>query len=88
MNSVRNWAASAAMAALLVLGPVIAFLIVIAAEIQVDLLMEAGTAADCAVAAGAIGWFLFRKMWPRAKVAAQSGRKGARNEPAAATPPI
>ena len=39
-----------------------AFLIVIAAEMLIDALMEAGVAADCAVAAGAIGWVLFRRM--------------------------
>jgi hypothetical protein len=87
MNSVRNWAASAAIAALLVLGPVIAFLIVIAAEIQVDLLMEAGTAADCAVAAGAIAWVLFRKLSPHLKVAAQPGRRQRSGKPALANPP-
>jgi hypothetical protein len=87
MNNVRNWAASAAIASLLLLSPFVAFLIVIAAEMQIDLLMEAGTAADCAVAAGAIGSVLFRKLAPHREVATQSGREQRSDEPALAAPP-
>jgi hypothetical protein len=52
-------------AALILFSPVIAFLMVIVAEMQIDLLMESGTIADCAIAVGAIGWLLCRKFWPQ-----------------------
>jgi hypothetical protein len=66
----------------------VAFLIVIAAEMQIDLLMEAGTAADCTIAAGAIGWVLFRRLSPHREVAAQSGQEQRSDEPAFAAPPM
>jgi hypothetical protein len=56
MGSVRNWAVGSSIAALILLSLIVAFLMVIVAEMQIDLLKEAGTAADCAIAAGAIGW--------------------------------
>jgi hypothetical protein len=61
MSSVRNWAVGSVIAALILLSPVVAFLIVIIAELVIDFAMEAGTAVDCTIAAGAIGWALFRK---------------------------
>jgi hypothetical protein len=41
MSSVPSWAARAVIAAVLLLSPVFAFLVVIVAEILIDLLMEA-----------------------------------------------
>jgi hypothetical protein len=35
MNSVRNWAAGSAIAALILLSPVLAFLMVVAAEVVI-----------------------------------------------------
>jgi nitrate reductase gamma subunit len=48
--------------ALVLLSPVIAFLMIITAEVLIDLLMEAGVIGVCAIAAGLIGWALFRRM--------------------------
>jgi hypothetical protein len=61
MSSVRDWAVGSVIAALLLFSPVIAFLMVITAEMVIDLLMAMGIAADCGLAAGAIGWILYRK---------------------------
>jgi hypothetical protein len=87
MNGVRNWAAGLAIAVLILLSPVIAFLMAIAVEMQIDLLVEAGTAADCTIAAGAIGWALFRKYGARPE-APQSGAQGEPDEAAIAAPPM
>jgi membrane protein implicated in regulation of membrane protease activity len=62
MSGARNWAAGAAIAALMVLSPIVAFLVVIAAEMLIDLVMEAGVPVVCTVAAAVIGWVLFRRM--------------------------
>jgi hypothetical protein len=64
MSSVPSWAAGSVIAAVLLLSPVFAFLMVIAAEGLIDLLMEA-PALLALVAAGVIGWSLRRKRWPR-----------------------
>ena len=72
-NPVRNCAVGSAIAALILLGPVAAFLMVAAAEMLIDLLIVGGTSAVCAVAAGGIGLVLSRKFWQRHKVAHQSG---------------
>ena len=69
---VRNYAVGSAIAALILLGPVAAFLMVIAAEMLIDLLIAGGTSAVCAVAAGSIGLVLSRKFWQRHRVARQS----------------
>ena len=41
----------------------IAFLMIIAAEMLIDLLMEPRTTAVSAIAIGAVGWALFRRFW-------------------------
>jgi hypothetical protein len=87
MSSVRNWAAGSAIAALILFSPIVAFLMVIVAEIQIDLLMEAGATADCTIAAGAIGWALWRKYGAQLE-ARQSGAEGAPEEAAIAAPPM
>jgi hypothetical protein len=71
-NPVRNFAVGSGIAALILLGPVAALLMVAAAEMLIDLLIVGGTSAVCAVAAGGIGLVLSRKFWQRHKVAHQS----------------
>jgi hypothetical protein len=75
MSNVRNWAVVSAIAALVLLSPVVAFLIVITAEMLIDVVTEVGATSVCAAAAGAIGWVLFRKHRPRVKVTPQSGQE-------------
>jgi hypothetical protein len=71
MNSVRDWTAGVAMTVTILLGPIIAFLTVVAAEVLTDLLNEKAVIAAIvvfAVAAGVIGWvllwLLFHRMSP------------------------
>ena len=72
VNPIRNYAFGSVIAALILLSPVIAFLMVIAAEMLIDLLMVGGTSAVCAVAAGGIGLVLSRKFRRRPEVIHQS----------------
>jgi hypothetical protein len=51
MGSVRNWAAGSAIVALILLSPIVAFLVVILAEMLIDLVMEVGVPVVCAIAA-------------------------------------
>jgi hypothetical protein len=61
MRSVRNWAVGSAIVGLILLGPFVAFLVVIAAEILIDVLIEAGVPVVlCLVTAGVLGWVLLR----------------------------
>jgi uncharacterized membrane protein len=83
MSSLRTCAAQSVITAVLLFSPALAFLMAIAAEILIDLLVEAGAPAILdLVAVGAIGWVLFRKMSPRPKGAPLS----ADDEPAIAAP--
>jgi len=50
-----------------------AFLVAIAAEMLIDLLMVGGTGAVCAVAVGGAGLVLSRKFWRHPEVVHQSG---------------
>ena len=72
VNPIRYYAFGSVFAGLILLSPVLAFLMVIAAEILIDLLMVGGTSAACAVAAGGIGLVLCRKFWRRPNVLRQS----------------
>ena len=72
MRSVRIWAAVSSSAALILLSPVVAFFMVIAAEVLIDGLMEAGVTGVSAIAIGAIGWVQFRRIW-RSEIAQLSG---------------
>ena len=72
VNPIRNYAFGSVITALILLGPVIAFLMAIAAEMLIDSLMVGGTSAVCAVAAGGIGLVLCRKFWRRPEVVQQS----------------
>ena len=72
VNPIRNYAVGSVISALILLGPVVTFLVVIAAEMLTDLLMVGGTSAVCAVVAGGIGLVLSRKYWRRTEVVHQS----------------
>jgi hypothetical protein len=61
MAKFRNWVSAAFVAALILLGPLIAFVAVVAAEISADVLTEAGTTAIWLVVAGSIASVLLRK---------------------------
>ena len=65
-NSMRNfptWAPLSILTVAVLLSPVLAFLIAIAVEILIGLLVEAGAPVlPALVATGAIGWLLFRKL--------------------------
>jgi hypothetical protein len=71
-NPIRNYAVGSAITALILLGPVVTFLIVIAAEMLTDLMMVGGTSAVCAIVAGSIGLVLSRKFWQRFAVVHQA----------------
>ena len=72
VNPIRNYAFRSLITALILLSPVIAFLMAIAAEMLIDLLMVQGTSAVCAVAAGGIGLVLSCRFWRRPEVVHQS----------------
>jgi hypothetical protein len=65
-NTMRNlptWAPLSLIMVAVLLSPVLAFLIAIALEILIGLLVEAGAPVlPALIAAGAIGWLLFRKL--------------------------
>ena len=65
MSNLRNWALGSAVMALILLGPIIVFLVVIGAEMLCDMVATRGVTAVCVVAAGAIGWGLLRPFRPR-----------------------
>jgi predicted DNA repair protein MutK len=71
VTPVRKYAVGSVITALILLSPVVAFLMVIAAEMLIDLLMVGGTSAVFAVAAGSIGLVLSRKFWRRGEVVKQ-----------------
>ena len=61
-------------AGILLVSPVLVFLMVIAAEVLIDGLMEAGVTAVCAVTVGVLGSVLFRRFrQPSDRAAPQSG---------------
>jgi hypothetical protein len=88
MDSLPTWAAWSVISAVLLLSPALAFLIVVAVEILIDLLMEVGATADCTIAAGAIGWALFRKRSAHPELAPQTGPEQKPDEAALAAPPM
>ena len=73
-------------AALILLSPVVAFLMVIAAEVLIDAMMEAGVIGVSAVAIGAVGWMQFRRIW-RVEIAQLSGQKEVCEASPIAAPP-
>jgi predicted signal transduction protein with EAL and GGDEF domain len=72
VSSVWNWTAGLAVAAFILLSPVVAFLVVVAAEILIDVALAVGVPAVCAVAAAMIGCVLFRRMSSDPELAHQS----------------
>jgi hypothetical protein len=85
VSNVRNWAVASAIAALILLSPIAAFLMVITAEMLIEVGIEARVPAICAAAAGAIGWVLFRKNRPHLQVEPQSEQDEVCDEAAPAT---
>jgi hypothetical protein len=72
VTPIRNYAVGSMITALILLGPVVTFLMVIAAQILIDLLMVGGISAVCAVVAGSIGLVMSRKFWRRPEVVDQA----------------
>ena len=80
MSSVRDWTTGFAVIGTILLGPIIAFLTVVAAEVLIDFLKERAVIAAtavCAVVAGMIRWvllwLLLRRMSPGIHFRALSG---------------
>ena len=88
MPSLRTWVGWSVVAAVLLVSPVLAFLMIIAAEMLIDLLMEAWTTAVCAIAVGGVGWALFRRFWQPSGEKPQSEPGVVSDEGAIAAPPI
>jgi hypothetical protein len=78
MRSVRNWAGASGIAALVLLSPVLAFMMVIAAEV----LIEAGMTGVSAAAIGVVGCMLFRRIL-RLETAREAG-----SDEVCAAPPV
>jgi hypothetical protein len=87
MSSVPNWAVASAIAALILLTPVIAFLMIVRAEAPFGFLIEAKVAAFCIAAACIITWVLFRRRSLRSGTATQSGSEEENDKTAIAAPP-
>ena len=66
VNSIRRYAGRAIACVLVLFSPVVAFFVLIAAEVLVDVVLVAGNDALCAVAAGLTGLVLSRKLRGRA----------------------
>jgi hypothetical protein len=88
VNPIRNYAFGSVITALILLSPVLAFLVIMTAEMLIDLLMVGGTSAVCAVGAGGIGLVLSRKFWRRPEVLRQSERKLVPGETSIAAAPM
>jgi hypothetical protein len=74
MSDVRNWASGFIVAALILFAPIIAFVVVVAAEMLTDLLARVGSPVVWPAAAAALGWVLLRKFGGQARMAqARSG---------------
>jgi len=75
MICVRYWTVASVIAGLILLSPVLAFLAVLAAEVVIDGLMEAGMTGVSAIAIGVVGCMLVRRIL-RPETARQSGSTG------------
>ena len=83
MKSVRCWILASVIAGLILLSPIVAFLMVIAAEMVIDLLMEAGTRAVLSLLmVGVLGWLVSRKQSPPSYGASQAEDDPSSEEPA------
>src|SRR5215813_10232938 len=76
MSNLRYWASGVLVAALTLLGPILAFVLVVAAEMLMDLVANAGATVIWPVVVGAMTWVLLSKF----------GRQGGRNGPDRAGP--
>lgn len=88
MNRVRGWTVASVIAGLILLSPVVAFLMVLSAEMLIDLLMETGAIGVCAIAAVSIGRAVFRRMSRHPSVAPQPVTERVYDDGAIAVPPI
>jgi hypothetical protein len=88
MSSVRNWAASSVIVALILLSPIVAFLVVIAAEMLIGFGMEVEVPIVCAVAAAIAGWVLSRRMSSNPEPAHRSEPELETDETATAAQPM
>jgi hypothetical protein len=61
MSNVRNWASAAVVAGLILLAPIIAFVVVVTAEMLGDVLARAGATAIWPVLTVGMAWVLLRK---------------------------
>lgn len=61
MSTARNWASAAVFGALVLLAPIIAFAVVVTAEMLGDLMARAGAPAIWPAVAAALGWVLLRR---------------------------
>ena len=86
MSGIRKYAVGSVITALVLLSPIVAFLMVIAAEMLIDLLMAAGATAVFAVAAGTIGLVLSRKFWRNPEGVLQSESELVSGETSIAAP--
>jgi hypothetical protein len=62
MGSVRAWLAWSAVGGIVLVSPMLAFLMVIASEVLIDGVMGAGVTWVSAIAIGAVGCALFRRI--------------------------
>jgi ABC-type dipeptide/oligopeptide/nickel transport system permease subunit len=85
MTSVRYWTVASVIAGLILLSPIVALLAVIAAEMLIDGMVEAGVTGVSAIAIGAVGWVQFRRIW-RSETAQLSGSKEVCEAPLIAAP--
>jgi hypothetical protein len=89
MSSLPAWAKFSIITAGVLLLPVFAFLLTLVVEILLGLLIEARLPAPVSlVIAGAIGWFLFRKLWPCPPGNPPVKDKGGPRNPAAGEPAV
>jgi hypothetical protein len=61
MSNFRDWASAAVVGGLILLAPIIAFVVVVIAEMLGDLAARAGAPAIWPAVAGAMVWVLLRK---------------------------
>ena len=85
MNCIRYWTVASVIAGLILLSPIVALLAVIAAEMLIDGLMEAGMTGVSAIAIGAVGWVQFRRIW-RSEIAQRFGSREVSEAPPLAAP--
>jgi ABC-type dipeptide/oligopeptide/nickel transport system permease subunit len=86
MNRIRYWIVASVIAGLILLSPIVALLAVIAGEMLIDGLMEAGVTGVLAIAIGSVGWVQFRRIW-RSEMVQLSESEELCEAPPIASPP-